>query len=92
MTESKPFTHTAWMFKTETIRRGKRVGRWIEEGVARMEPNGDCNIYIHSTPVGGFNGQIYLARIGTQPPDAEPAPQRPGEADNSDGTSEDSED
>jgi hypothetical protein len=79
MTESKPFTHTAWMFKTEKIVRGRRIGQWINEGVARLEPNGDMNIYIHSTPVGGFSGHIYLSKIGSAPPDEEPAPQRPGE-------------
>jgi hypothetical protein len=80
----KPFTHSAWMFKTETIRRGRRIGRWIQEGDARLEANGDANIYVHSTPVGGFNGHIYLAKIGTSPPDAEPAPQRPGQTDDGD--------
>jgi hypothetical protein len=87
MTESKPFTHTAWMFKTETIRRGRRVGRWINEGDARIEANGDINVYVHSTPIGGFHGHIYLAKIGTQPPDLD-APQRPGEPGGEDGEDE----
>ena len=26
-----PFTHTAWILKTELIRKGRRVGRWIDE-------------------------------------------------------------
>ena len=88
MTPSKPFTHTAWMFKTETIRRGRRVGRWINEGDARIEANGDVNVFVHSTPVGGFFGHIYLARLGNPTPDAPPPAQR---QDNEPEDSEDSE-
>jgi len=71
-------THTAWILKTEVIRRGRRLGRWIEEGVARIEPDGSVNVYLHSLPIGGFDGRIHLAKIGTSPPDVMPAPQRPG--------------
>jgi hypothetical protein len=75
MSESKPFTHTAWLFATETVRRGRRIGRWHQEGAARVEPNGDVNIYLHSTPIGGNLKHIYLSKIGNKAPDGtEPAP------------------
>jgi hypothetical protein len=75
-----PFTHTAWILKTELVRRGRRVGRWIEEGMARVEPDGDVSwVYLHSLPIGGFDGRICLAKIGTSPPDVMPTPQRPGD-------------
>jgi hypothetical protein len=74
---NKPFTHTAWMLKTEGNRKGCRIGRWIEEGVARLGPDGG-DIYLHSTPIGGFNGHIHLCKIGTNPPDVPLTPQRPG--------------
>jgi hypothetical protein len=79
MTENKPpFTHTAFMFKIEGSRRGRRLGRWIEEGVARLEPDGSFNVYVHSTPIGGFDGRIHCAKIGNKPPADESVPQRPG--------------
>jgi hypothetical protein len=76
--DKPPFTHTAWILKTELVRKGRRVGRWIDEGVARVEPDGSVNVYLHSLPIGGFDGRIHLAKIGTSPPDVMPAPQRPG--------------
>ena len=51
---TKPFTHSAWMLKTEGMRKGRRIGRWIEEGVARLGPDGEGDIYLHSTPIGGI--------------------------------------
>jgi hypothetical protein len=87
-----PFTHTAWILKTELVRKGRRVGRWIDEGVARVEPDGDVSwVYLHSLPIGGFDGRICLAKIGTNPPDNMPAPQRPGAADDEDDGEEESE-
>ena len=76
-----PFTHTAWILKTELIRKGRRVGRWIEEGVARIEPDGDVSwVHLHSLPIGGFDGRICLTKVGTSPPDVVmPTPQRPGD-------------
>jgi hypothetical protein len=76
--DKPPFTHTAWILKTDIIRKGRRLGRWIEEGVARFELDGSVNVYLHSLPIGGFNGRIHLAKIGTNPPDVMPAAQRPG--------------
>ena len=84
--DKPPFTHTAWILKTEIIRKGRRLGRWIDEGVARVEPDGSVNVYLHSLPIGGFNGRIHLAKIGTSPPDPNAAPQRPDAA--SDGESD----
>lgn len=79
--DKPPFTHTAWILKTELVRKGRRVGRWIDEGVARVEPDGSINVYLHSLPIGGFDGRIHLAKIGTRPPEVMPAPQRPGGGD-----------
>ena len=81
---TKPFTHSAWMLKTEGTRKGRRIGRWIEEGVARLGPDGEGDIYLHSTVIGGFNGHIHLCKIGGNPPDVSPTPQRPGHADDGD--------
>jgi hypothetical protein len=87
--DKPPFTHTAWILKTEIIRKGRRLGRWIDEGVARVEPDGSVNVYLHSLPIGGFDGRIHLAKIGTSPPDVTPAPQRPDAASDDDQGSED---
>ena len=80
-TDKPPFTHKAWILKTELVRKGRRVGRWIDEGVARFEPDGSVNVYLHSLPISGFDGRIHLAKIGTSPPDTIPAPRRPGATD-----------
>jgi hypothetical protein len=37
-------------------------------------------VYLHSLPIGGFDGRIHLAKIGTSPPDVMPAPHRPDAA------------
>jgi hypothetical protein len=84
----RPFTHEAWIKKTEFVTKGRRVGRWILEGVARQEPDGSIDVYLHSLPIGGWGGHIWLGKPGTKPPDAMPAPQRPHDADNADETSE----
>jgi hypothetical protein len=75
--DKPPFTHTAWIRKTEFVRKGRRIVRWIDEGVARVEPDGSVNVYLHSLPIGGFDGRICLTAIGTSPPDIMPTPQRP---------------
>jgi hypothetical protein len=74
-------THTAYIRKTEVIRQGRRLGRWVEEGVARQEADGSINVYLHSLPIGGFDGRIHLAKLGTKPPDVSPMPQRPAAGD-----------
>ncbi len=76
--EKQPFTHTAWIMKTDVIRKGRRIGRWIDEGVARVNEDGSTDVYLHSLPIGGFDGRIHLAPLGASPPDAMLTPQRPG--------------
>jgi hypothetical protein len=76
-TDKPSFTHIAWIEKTEFIRKGRRHGRWIEEGVARLEPDGSMHVYLHSLPIGGWDGRVYLGRIGAGPP--EPIPRRPSD-------------
>jgi hypothetical protein len=87
--DKPPATHTAWILKTEFVRKGRRVGRWIDEGVARFEADGSVNVYLHSLPIGGFDGRIHLAKMGTSPPDIMPAPQRPDAAGDDEQNSED---
>jgi hypothetical protein len=78
MTElPKPPTHTAYIFRREGKQR--RMGRWLECGVGRVEKSGAINVFLDRTPVGGFSGHVYLAAIGTQPP--VPEPERPGQRD-----------
>ena len=84
--DKPPFTHTAWILKTELMRKGRRIGRWIDEGVARAEPDGSIWVYLHSLPIGGWDGRIHLAPIGTNPPDVTPRPKRPGDSDDEDDT------
>lgn len=78
MSETKPFSHTAFIFKRE----GKRPnqGRWLECGVARAEDDGTINLYLDRLPVGGFSGKVHLARSGDIPANPEAQPLRPGEA------------
>jgi len=67
-------THIAFALKRES----KRVSRWLEIGKARLE--GDtkiAHVAIDRTPVGGFNGYVYLSPIGVKPPEPEPQPDRP---------------
>jgi hypothetical protein len=79
MVETAPYTHSAFVFKVEGLRKGFRRGRWINEGDARIEPDGSIFVYLHSTPIGGFDGRIRCFKIGTQPPEERLVPQRPRE-------------
>ena len=73
----KPFTHDAYIFKNEGLRKGRRLGLWIKEGQARVEADGSLFVYLHSTPLGGFDGRVKCVKLGSPPP--EEKPQRPGE-------------
>lgn len=77
------FTHDAYIFKCEGIRKGRRVGYWEREGYSRIEPDGSLTTYLHSTPIGGFDGRIKSRLYDTAPPDDENGdeePERPGDA------------
>lgn len=74
MADDKAPTHTAYALQ----RLGKRYGEWLEIGRARLESSGVIHLFLNRTPIGGFNGYAYLAPLGAEPPDPEPAPQRPG--------------
>jgi hypothetical protein len=81
--DKPPFTHRAWIKKTELVSKGRRIGMWIDEGSARIEANGDVSwLKLHSLPIGGFE-------IGIDPNDI-PAPQRPDD-DHDDAGEEESE-
>ena len=62
------FTHDAYIFKTEGVRKGRRLGYWEKEGYARAEPDGSFFVYLHSTPIGGFDGRIRCRRYDAAPP------------------------
>jgi len=80
----KPFTYTASIRKTEFV-KGRRAWRSIDEGVARVESDGSINVYLHSLPIGGFDGHIHLRKIGTPPPIMSmSSPQRPDAAGDAD--------
>ena len=75
---TKAPTHTAFAKKRE----GGRLKLWrmIEVGAARLESDTRvCHVFLDRLPVGGFDGYLYLAPIGSPPPAPNPQPQRPGE-------------
>jgi hypothetical protein len=75
MTDKAP-THIAYALRLEAGR--KKFGRWLEIGTARIEgPDKPAHVSINRTPIGGWNGYIYLAAIGAKPPDPEVEPHRP---------------
>jgi len=69
MSDSRAPTHTAFALKRE----GRRFGRWLEIGHARLESDGVIHVFLDRTPIGGFNGYAYLAPAGRQPPPPEPS-------------------
>jgi hypothetical protein len=71
--ETDPFTHNAYIWKNYgPMRRGtsQRPGWWQREGMARIEPNGDIFVFLHSTPIGGFDGRIKCVEIDKPQPAA----------------------
>jgi hypothetical protein len=75
MTQTKkPFTHNAYIWKQYgPPRRGtsQRPGWWQGEGKARIEEkDGEIFIFLHSTPIGGFDGRIRCVEIGKPQPEA----------------------
>lgn len=73
MADSNAPTHTAFAMKRE----GKKFGRWLEIGTGRLDNAGVFHAFLDRTPIGGFNGYVHFAPIGTAPPEPEPQPQRP---------------
>jgi hypothetical protein len=91
MLDKTKFTHDAFIFKSEGVRKGKRLGFWVNEGMARIEPDGSLFVYLHSTPIGGFDGRIRCLKYGSPPPGSTMlVPKRPGEPDDEDETAEES--
>jgi len=77
MTEQNP-TYIAYALKRED----KRTSRWLEIGKARLERDtGAIHVALDRTPIGGFNGYVYLSPTGVKPPEPEPEPDRPFGAD-----------
>jgi hypothetical protein len=70
--QSRPFTHRAYIFKSEGVRKGRRLGWWQEEGRARVEADGSLFVYLHSTPIGGFDGRIRCYGFDQQQPEPPP--------------------
>jgi|HubBroStandDraft_6_1064221.scaffolds.fasta_scaffold411706_2 hypothetical protein len=73
MTDTKAPTHTAFALKRE----GKRHSRWLEIGKGRLDRDNVIHVFLDRTPIGGFNGYVYLSPNGLKPPDPEPQPERP---------------
>ena len=71
MTDSKEPTHTAYARQ----RMGRTFGQWLEIGTGRLDSTGVFHGILNRTPIGGLNGYVYFAPIGTQPP--APEPERP---------------
>jgi hypothetical protein len=87
--DKSKFTHDAYLFKREGVRKGRPLGYWEQEGYSRIEPDGSIYTYLHSTPIGGFDGRIKSYPYGSAPPPDETGddekedrePQRPGDGD-----------
>jgi hypothetical protein len=94
--KKKPFTHNVYIWKSygRANKQGQRPGWWQLEGRARIEEDGEIYQYLHSTPIGGFDGRIRVIEFSKpQPPQPdwddiatahsqeESAPQRPGQTD-----------
>lgn len=80
---AKPPTHTAYAFR----RMGKKPhqGRWLEVGTGRLDKDGKFHTFMDRTPIGGFNGYVFLAPIGSGPPAVEQQPHRPDNEDDNAG-------
>jgi hypothetical protein len=71
MADPKAPTHSAFTRK----RLGKRHFTWLEIGKGRLDSDGIFHGILDRTPIGGFDGYVYFAPIGQEPPD--PEPERP---------------
>jgi hypothetical protein len=81
--DKSKFTHDAYVFKREGTRKGRPVGYWELEGYTRIEADGSVYTYLHSSPIGGFDGRIKSYPYGSEaPPDeeGEDDPQRPADS------------
>jgi hypothetical protein len=67
---AKTRTHTAFTMQ----RMGKKLGRWLEIGSGRIDPEG-VHVFLDRLPVGGFTGYVRLTPNDEPPP--LPEPQRP---------------
>jgi hypothetical protein len=53
----------------------------LEIGTARQDSDGVIHLFfLDRTPIGGFNGYAYLSPKGVKPPDPQPEPSRPSDA------------
>lgn len=73
MPDSQAPTHIAYTRQ----RIGKTSFVWLEIGKGRLDKDGVFHSFLNRMPIGGWSGYVYFARIGTEPPAAEP--QRPDE-------------
>jgi hypothetical protein len=92
--DDRPFTHSALMLKKDGIgilskkkipmvrhpgwAGRQKFGAWISEGIARLEPDGTGDVYLHSTVIGGLHSQIRLVKP-RKPLMADPDPPTPSE-------------
>jgi len=91
----KPFTHNAYIFRNYGPPRKGTMQRpgWLQHyGWARTEPDGSLTVFLHGTPLAGFEGTIRCFDFDKpQPPEPDwilaggedgedqLEPQRPGE-------------
>jgi hypothetical protein len=71
MTDDKAPTHSAFARR----RLGKRHFTWLEIGKGRLDIDLKFHGILDRLPIGGFDGYVYFAPIGTTP--LEPEPHRP---------------
>jgi hypothetical protein len=65
MALGKNYTHTAYAYQ----RHGKRSGRLLEVGPARIDREGDVvHLFMNRQPIGGYTGYVVLYPLGQQPP------------------------
>jgi hypothetical protein len=73
MSDDKAHTHSAYTRK----RSGNRQVIWLEIGRGRLDADQAFHGLLDRVPIGGFDGYVYFAPIGTLPPNPEPKPQHP---------------
>ena len=59
---TEPFTRNVYVFKNwgRPSKPGHRPGWWQKEGGARTEPDGEIFGFLHSTPLGSYDGCLRI--------------------------------
>jgi hypothetical protein len=69
-TDNIKITHYVYIWRNygPPRRNGQRAGWWQREGIQWSKPNGESSVFLHSTPIGGFDGRIRLVEIDKPQP------------------------